>query len=135
MSTEEETMAKQQTEHFDIPPEMRDFVQKTFDQAREAFDGLITAAHRTVDTLEGQAASTRKGAEDVRQKVMSFAEHNVATSFDFAQKLVRANDVQELMKLQADYLKAQMETFAQQAKELAEAATKAAAEATPKAKR
>lgn len=118
-------MAKQHAEHFDIPPEMRDFAEKTFDQARQAFDGFITAAHRTVDTFEGQAASARKGVEDVRKKVLTFAELNVANSFAFAQKLVRVKDVEEMMKLQAEYLKAQMETFARQAKELAETAAKA----------
>ena len=64
---------------------------------------------------------------------MTFAEQNVASSFEFAQQLVRAKDIQDVMKLQADYIKQQMQAFSEQAKELGESTTKAAKEAaTPK---
>jgi hypothetical protein len=47
--------------------------------------------------------------------------------------VVRAKDVQDVMKLQADYIKRQMQAFSEQAKELGESTTKAAKEAvTPK---
>ena len=54
------------------------------------------------------------------------AERNVANSFDFAQKIVRAKDVQEVMRLQTEFVKAQMEALSEQARELGTAATKAA---------
>jgi phasin family protein len=60
---------------------------------------------------------------------MTFAEQNVASSFEFAQQLVRAKDIQDVMKLQADYIKQQMQAFSEQAKELGESTTKAAKEA------
>jgi hypothetical protein len=64
---------------------------------------------------------------------MTFAEQNVASSFEFAQQVVRAKDVQDVMKLQADYIKRQMQALGEQAKELGESTTKAAKEAvTPK---
>jgi len=64
---------------------------------------------------------------------MTFAEQNVASSFEFAQQLVRAKDIQDVMKLQADYIKQQMQAFSEQAKELGESTTKAAkAAAAPK---
>jgi len=43
--------------------------------------------------------------------------------------LVRAKDIQDVMKLQADYIKQQMQAFSEQAKELGESTTKAAKEA------
>ena len=44
---------------FEIPPELRAFTEKSVEQAKQALDGFISAAHRTVSTLEGQAEKTR----------------------------------------------------------------------------
>jgi phasin len=118
------------TDRFEIPPEMRAFAEKSFEQARQAFDGFISAAHNAVSAFEGQAATARKGAKDVTEKAMSFAEQNIASSFDLAQQLVRAKDVQEVVKLQSDYIKRQMQVFAEQARELGESTGKAARDAT-----
>ena len=54
---------------------------------------------------------------------MSFAEQNIANSFEFAQKLVRAKDIQEVMALQQEYLQTQMKAMSEQAKDLGSAAT------------
>ena len=108
------------TDRFEIPPEMRAFAEKSVEQARQAFDGFISAAHQAVSTFEGQAETARKGAKDVTEKAMTFAERNIAGSFELAQQLVRASDAQEVMRLQAD---------AEQAKELGESTGKAARDA------
>ncbi len=117
------------TDRFEIPPEMRAFAEKSVEQARQAFDGFISAAHQAVSTFEGQAETARKGAKDVTEKAMTFAERNIASSFEFAQQLVRAKDAQEVMSLQADYIKRQMQVLAEQAKELGESTGKAARDA------
>ena len=75
-------------------------------------------------TFEGQAETARKGARDIGQKAMSFAEQNITNAFEFAQKLVRARDADEIMKLQADYIKEQMQALSEQAKELGESTSK-----------
>ena len=49
---------------------------------------------------------------------MGFAEQNIANSFAFAQKLVRAKDIQEVMALQQEYLQSQMKAMSEQAKDL-----------------
>jgi phasin len=117
------------TDRFEIPPEMRAFAEKSVEQARQAFDGFISAAHHAVSTFEGQAETARKGAKDVTQKAMTFAERNIASSFELAQQLVRAKDAQEVMSLQADYIRRQMQVLTEQAKELGESTGKAAREA------
>ena len=55
---------------------------------------------------------------------MGFAEQNIANSFEFAQKLVRAKDIQEVMALQQEYLQSQMKAMSAQAKDLGSAATR-----------
>jgi phasin len=113
-------------EQFQIPPEMRAFAEKSVEQARQAFDGFLTAAQRTVTTIEGQAQAAQKGAKDVSEKALDFAEKNIASSFDFAQKLVRAKDMKEMLELQSSYVKTQMQALAEQARELGETSSRMA---------
>jgi phasin len=118
--------------NFDVPTQMRQFAEQSVEQAKKAMDGFLTAAHKTAAALETQANTAQSGVKDVREKVMSFAEQNVANSFDFAQKLVRAKDVQEMMALQQEFLKSQMQAMQAQAKDLGTAAARATAETTKK---
>ena len=112
--------------NFEVPTQMRQFAEQSVEQARKAVDGFVAAAQKAVATAETQAASAQSSAKDVGQKAMSFAEQNIANSFEFAQKLVRAKDIQEVMALQQEYLQAQMKAMSEQAKDLGSAATKAA---------
>ena len=113
-------------DRFEVPPEMRAFAEKSVDQAKQAVDGFMSAAHRAISAIEGQAESARIGAKDVGEKAMNFAERNIASSFEFTQKLMRAKDMQEVLALQADYIKTQMQVLAEQARELGDSAAKAA---------
>jgi phasin len=117
------------TDRFDVPPEMRAFAEKSVEQAKQAVDGFISAAHRAFDDFDGHAETARKGARDVTAKAMAFAEQNIANSFEFAQQLLRAKDFQDVLKLQADYVKQQMQAFSEQARELGESSTRAAKDA------
>lgn len=118
---------------FEVPPEMRDFAEKSVEQARKAFDGFVTAANEAVSTFEGRAATAQAGAKDVTKKAMGFVEQNIASSFDFAQKLMRAGDMEQVVKLHSDYVKQQIDALSAQAQELSQRSTRAASEtAKPK---
>jgi len=119
-------MVTNPADQFQIPPEMRAMAEKSVEQAKQAVEGFISAAHRTVSAFEGQAETTRKGAKDVSAKAMDFAGKNITSSFDFAQKLVRAKDMQEMLELQATYVRTQMQALADQAKELGQTSSKMA---------
>ena len=106
------------TDRFDVPPEMRAFAEKSVEQARQAFDGFISAAHQAMSAFEGQAETARKGAKDVTEKAMTFAERNIASAFEFSQELMRARDIQDVLRLQGDYIKRQMQVLTEQAREL-----------------
>ena len=116
-------------DRFEVPPELRTFAERSVEQARQAFDGFISAAHHAMSTFEGQAETARKGAREVTEKAMTFAERNMASAFAFANDLVRARDLQEVLRLQADYIRRQMETLTEQARELGESTSKAAKDA------
>jgi phasin len=119
-------MAKDPMSNFEIPGDMRQLAENSVAQAKVAFDGFITAAQKAVDALEGQTAAAQAGAKDVGRKAVSFAERNMTTTFEFAQKLVRAKDLQEVMRLQAEFIKSQVAAMSEQAKELGESASKVA---------
>ena len=114
---------------FDIPQEMRAFAEKSVEQARQAFESFLSTAHHTMNAFGDQAETTRQGARDIGQQVMAFAERNIATSFEFAQQLVRARNVNDMVKLQSDYITAQIQTLTEQAKELGETTARLARDA------
>ena len=56
-------MATNPTQNYEIPPEMRDFAEKSVEQARKAIDGFMTAAQKTADTFEGSANTVQASAK------------------------------------------------------------------------
>lgn len=118
------------TPGFEIPEQMRDFADKSMDQARKAFDSFIEASQKAVNSAEGSATVVQSGARDLNKKALDYAEEHIDAAFELAQKIVRANDVQEIIRLQSDFLKSQMEVLGEQAREFSEAAGKAATDAS-----
>jgi phasin len=106
------------TPNFEVPPDMRAFAEKSVAQAREAFDGFIGAARKAAEQAQTTAATAQSSAKDMTLLAMSFAERNIASTFDFAQKLARAKDANEILTLHADYVKRQMDALSDQAKEI-----------------
>ena len=90
-------MAKDPFEQFAIPNEMRAFAEQSVTQARKAFEGFIDAANKAMGQLQGQAQAAHSGAAEIAHKSMTYAEQNVAATFEFAQKLMHAKDAAEVM--------------------------------------
>ena len=109
---------------FEIPPEMRAFAEKGVEQAKQAFESLLAATQHAAQTAGTQLSSMQTGARETGELAMRFAERNVTSAFEFAEKLVRAKDPQEVVKLHADYARSQMEVLSEQAKELGQKVTK-----------
>lgn len=119
-------MANDGKANFEIPKEMREFAEKSVAQAKVAFDSFVSATQHAVNTAENQAASARSGVKAAGDLAMTFAEANIASSFEFAQRLLRAKDPQEVTALQAEYVKSQIAVLTDQAKELSKQAAKVA---------
>jgi phasin len=110
-------MNQNPTPNFEIPTEMRDFAEKSVEQARKAFDGFLGTARRALDTFEGSATTVQSSAKDATRKSMEYAEQNVSAAFDLAQKLVRSKDVQEAMQHQAEFVRTQLAAMQSQMKD------------------
>lgn len=103
---------------YEIPGEMRDFAEKSVDQARKAFEGFVGAAQKAAGQADESTASMTTNVRAVGSKAMGYAETNIRAAFDHAQKLVRAKDMTEVMSLQSEFLRAQMANMQEQAKEI-----------------
>jgi phasin len=122
------------TPKFEVPEEMREFAEKSVEQTRKAFDGFIGAAQKAMDTWEGSTKSMPFASGDLTRKTLGYAEQNMHAALDHAQRLVRAKDVQEAMKLQADFVQSQFVALQEQAKEFGASVQKGATEAAAKVK-
>lgn len=123
-------MTKESTTRFEIPSDMRAFAEKSVEQAKQAFDIFISAAQHAVSTAETQAATAQAGAKEVGELAMGYAERNIASSFEFAQKLLQAKEPKEVVALHTDYVNAQIATLTDQAKELSKRALKMTGQGT-----
>ena len=63
---------------FEVPTDMRKFAEQSVEQARQAFDGFISAAHQAVSDMEGRAHAARSGVMEMSGRAMTFAERNMA---------------------------------------------------------
>jgi phasin len=116
---------------YDIPIEMREFADRSVEQARRAFEGFVGAAQRTVEAMGTSTEAVQAGAREAGLKAIEIAEANVAASLAFAQRLVRATDMAEMMQIQAEFLASQMQTMQAQARELSGAPAEPGSEGKP----
>ena len=122
-------MSEEEHNRFEIPKEMRSMAEASFDQARKAFEKFVATAQATAGTIEERGATVRAGAKDVGAKAISYAEKNVQASLDYAQSLLHAKDLAEMMRLQGEYVQTQMRSLAEQASEMGQIVSRAAMEA------
>ncbi len=93
-------------DRFEIPKEMRSMAEASFDQARKAFEKFLASAQQTAGSIEERGATVRAGAKDISTKAISYAEKNVQASLDYAQALLHAKDLTEVMRLHSEYVQA-----------------------------
>ena len=83
--------------NLEVPAEVRDFAEKTVDQARKAFDSFLAAAQKASAQSEAAAESVSSNAKDPK----------------------------EFLTIQSEYLKEQVASVTEQTKALGEAVKKA----------
>ncbi|MGB8529381.1 MAG: phasin family protein [Rhodoplanes sp.] len=106
------------TPQFEIPADMRKMTEQSVEQVKTAISAYLDFCKRSIpeNVLGGSALSN---------KILGYAEVNLAKAFEFVGRLAQVRDPQELGKLQMEFVQGQMQSMTEQAKELGEAATKA----------
>lgn len=111
----------------EVPEQIREVAEKTIDQAERGFSAFIEAANKSVSMIPNPTT-------DMSLKALSLTEQNMKAAFDHAKKLLQANDLQEAMRLQAEFLKAQYEVATEQLKEMGTSVRSAGADVVKKNK-
>lgn len=99
----------------EIPTDMRKVTEQSLAQVKNAIHGYLQFIQRAVP---GNVA----GGSELTNKILSYAERNVTSAFEFAQRLVQAKDASELAHLQMEFIKAQMQAMTEQARDLSNTA-------------
>ena len=106
------------TPPFEIPTDMRKMTEQSLEQVRSAINGYIAFCRWAVP-------GNIMGGSELSDAILGYAERNVASAFEFAQRLAQVKNVQDIFMLQTEFMRAQMQAMAEQAKDLAETTTKA----------
>lgn len=100
----------------EIPTETRKTTEQSMDQVKTAIDGYLKL-------FQCGVPNPLMGGQELTDKVVSYAEHNVASAFAFARKLLEVKTPQDLFMLQTEFIREQMQAMTEQAKDLNAAAT------------
>ena len=105
-----------------VPTDVRKMTEQSTEQVRTAINSYLQFFQRAVP-------ANVMGGNELSNKVLNYAERNVHNAFAFAHKFVQVKDVQDLVKLQTEFIQSQMQAMTEQVKDLSETATKAVMDA------
>jgi hypothetical protein len=94
--------------------------KQAIDQAKEQALGAVDTYF---DFLKKTISSCPSGGTDLGEKVKIYAEKNIAATHEFIKQLSQAKDFQDAIRIQTQFMQAQLEEFGEQTKSLGEAAT------------
>ncbi len=104
---------------------MREMAQTTLDRAKDAVSKYMTESQKLRDKADAGVRATYSTAKDMNEKAVAFAEANVRSGFELAERLLQAKDPQEMGTIYQNHLKEQMEKMNAQFRELGSLATRA----------
>lgn len=90
---------------------MRAIAEQNLNQSKAAFDGLLAMARSAARGIDRQTCA-------ICEHSIAAAEETLENVFDFAHKVVRIKEPQELVQLQSDFVSRQSQVLGDQAKEL-----------------
>jgi hypothetical protein len=100
---------------------MREMAEQNLAQSKAALEGLLMITRKTVDDIDHQASA-------IRERSMFLAEETLSSTFDFAQKLLRMREPQELAQLQSEFVNRQAQVLGDHTKELGQSIMRGASE-------
>ena len=104
---------------------MREMAQTTLDRAKDAVSKYMAESQKLREKTDASVRATYSTAKDMNEKAVAFAEANVRSGFELAERLLQAKDPQEMGTIYQNHLKEQMEKMNAQFRELGSLATRA----------
>src|SRR4051812_19879827 len=102
---------------FQVPEPMRRTAEESVTQTRQALEKYLQAVRHAAENVEQGSDKAHAGAKDVARKTLSAMEQNLRASLDYADRLVRAKDLQEAAQIQSEFARTQAEAMQAQMKE------------------
>jgi hypothetical protein len=90
---------------------MRMVAEQSLNLSKAAFEGYFTTARKTAESINHQAS-------EIRERSISLATEALSNTFDFANRVVRVKEPQDVLQIQSEFLSRQVQTLAEQGKEL-----------------
>ena len=84
------------------------------------------------DHLKKTVASAPSGGTEFGEKVKAYAEQNISATQEYVRELTYAKDIQDMLRIQMEFMRCQLKAFGEQANDLNEAYIKAASGQTKK---
>ena len=103
---------------FEISTDILKITEQTMEQVRTAINDYL-------QFFQPGVPNNLRGGSELTNKVVIHAEHNVASVFAFARKLLEVKGPQGLFMLQLEFIQVQMQAMVEQAKDLSETAANA----------
>jgi hypothetical protein len=97
-------------------------IEETIDQTRGARDNYL-------NFMQKAFSSYPVAGTELADKMRSYTEQNISAAQEFVQKLSRAKDFQDIIRIQIEFMEEQFSVCTEQTKGLAETFTKAATSA------
>lgn len=97
---------------------MREMAQTTLDKAKEAVSKYMTESQKMREKADSTMRASYSNVKEMNEKAVAFAEANVRTGFELAERLLQAKDPQEMGAIYQSHLKEQMEKMNEQFREL-----------------
>ena len=95
------------------------FVEQTMNQTQGAMEQYF-------NFVQDALSSFPMTSPELTEKMKTFTEENMATSREFVKQLSRAKDIQDIVRIQSQYMQDQFHAFIEQTKSLTETFTKTA---------
>jgi hypothetical protein len=106
-------MAKDERPLEDLTATSEQAVETTMKQIQRALEKYFS-------WLEETMSATPWGKTDLVEKYKSYTEHNIAASLNCVHKLSQAKDLQDVFRIQTEFVQTQMSAFANQTRGLGE---------------
>ena len=108
--------------------------QKPADLARSMMTKNLEQAHQAIanyfQLVEKSISASPLGAADRTKTFRNYVERSVAASFGLSDQLLRAKDLQDVVRIQTEFFQTQLKALSEKSKDLCETTTKAASEVT-----
>ncbi len=105
---------------FEIPQQMRDLTEQNLKQAHSAYEQLADFMTRSMSAWMAAmpASPATAGFKEVQDRAVEMAKKNADAAFTLADTISKSGDIQEILALQTQFARDQLQTLGLQTQEL-----------------